>query len=309
MQRTSGKYSNSPFVRYYQNNAVLQLIVALSSAFVLFHFTITIMRIMRYPEQEILDSVVAYTTLPALAALKWKVWTVLTYGLFHMKQGVLSPEPAFWAMFSNMLWLYAFGSVVQMLIGHRHIMPMFFYCVVMGGIVYLLVQYVPGLAVPAGRYIGGAQAGITGMAAASLTIAPRYRFYLTPHFSIPLYVVGIIFGVLMFLYSGMQVVPLLLIAGGGLSGVLYVLLLRRGYNLAELWYSLFRRVGNTVTPREEAYKKHHYRRDEVENAARRQKIQAAQRVDDILDKINRKGYNSLTQEEKDILLRASKESD
>jgi hypothetical protein len=32
-----------------------------------------------------------------------------------------------------------------------------------------------------------------------------------------------------------------------------------------------------------------------------------QRIDDILDKINQKGYNSLTQEEKDILSRASKD--
>jgi len=31
-------------------------------------------------------------------------------------------------------------------------------------------------------------------------------------------------------------------------------------------------------------------------------------VDEILDKINQKGYNSLTAEEKDILLRASKDN-
>jgi hypothetical protein len=207
-----------------------------------------------------------------------------------------------------MMWLYCFGSVVQMLIGHKHVIPMFFYSVVVGGILYMAAQFIPAWEVPAGFYVGGAQAGVTGLAVASVTIAPKYRFYLTPHFSMPIWVVVSIFGALMLLYSGFAGASLSLILGGGIMGFLYITLLRKGHDLSSWIYGLFHKVDNSVTPKEDAYKKHNYRRNEVLNSGLSPKSNEEQRVDDILDKINRKGYNSLTKEEKEILLRASKEN-
>lgn len=309
MQRTSNKYSPSPFSRYYENNATLQLIMGLGAAFVIFHFVIAVMRVMHFSEAEILNTVVAYTTLPSLSEFNWRVWEVFTYGLFHMKQTAFV-EIGFWSMFSNMIWLYCFGSVVQVMIGYRHVIPMFFYCVIAGGIFYLAAQVVPAWSVPANVYIGGAQAGVVGLAVASVSIAPKYRFYLAPHFSIPIIVVVAIFGVLMMLNVGFRPAPLMLIAGGGLVGFIYITFLRKGYNPGEWIYGIFKKVGSSVTPKEDAYRKYNQRRNEVLNSGRHSsRTIDEQRVDDILDKINRKGYNSLTKEEKEILLRASKENE
>jgi membrane associated rhomboid family serine protease len=308
MQRSFNKYSASPFTRHLRNNAVLQLIMALGAAFVIFHFVINVMRVMQYKESEILQSVVSYSTLPALADLKMKLWTVFSYSLFHFTMQTGIAQMGFWALFSNMLWLYCFGSVVQMLIGHKHVIPMFFYCCIMGGVFYLLAQLIPDLAVSPGYYIGGAQAGITGMAVAAVTIAPKYRFYLTPHFSLPMLLVAGIFGVLILLYTGFRGASLSLVIAGGLTGFLYIRLLRSGINLSEWIYGLSGKVERTVTPREDAYKKHGYRRKEVLSGSGSKQSVGQQRVDEILDKINRKGYNSLSKEEKDILLRYSKEN-
>jgi membrane associated rhomboid family serine protease len=309
MQRTSNKYSASPFARYYKDNAVLQLIMALGTAFVTFHFTIAIMRIMHFPERQILDTVVDYTTLPALSGLKYKIWTVFSYSLFHIKQVGINTELGFWSMFSNMIWLYCFGSLVQMMVGHRHVIPMFFYSTMMGGVFYLLAQYVPAWAAHPDFHIGGAQAGIVGLAAAAVTIAPNYRFYLAPHFSLPMLLVVSIFGVLMMLYVGFMPAHLVLLTGGGLMGFLYITLLRRGVNMSEWIYRLFSRVERSVTPKEDAYMKHNYRRNEVLNATHKKKAALEQRVDEILDKINNKGYDSLTKEEKEILLQAGKDNE
>lgn len=308
MQRTSNKYSASPFARYYKDNAALQLVIALGTAFVFFHFAIAIMRIMHFPEKEILDSVVDYTTLPGLPHFPSRIWTVLTYSLFHIKQVGFNTEIGFWAMFSNMIWLYCFGSVVQMMIGHRHVIPMFFYCAIIGGLFYMGAQMVPAWEMSKEYHIGGAEAGIVGLAIAALTIAPNYRFYLADHFSIPILVIIAIFGVLMMMYVGFQPAHLVMIAGGGLMGFLYIRLLRKGVDMSSWMYRIFSRVGNTVTPKEDAYLKHQHRRSDALNAQRKHAVHQ-QRIDEILDKINSKGYDSLTKEEKEILLKAGKDNE
>lgn len=308
MQRTSNKYTASPFARYYKDNAALQLIMGLGTAFVFFHFTIAIMRIMHFPEKDILGSVVDHTTLPTLSHFGSRVWTVLTYSLFHMEQVGINTEIGFWAMFSNMVWLYCFGSVVQMMVGHRHVIPMFFYCAIVGGIFYLAAQAVPAWAMPHDLHIGGPEAGIAGLAVACISIAPNYRFYLAEHFSIPIMVVIAMFGVLMMLYVGFVPARLVMIAGGGLMGFLYVKLLRGGVNMSNWIYGIFSRIDRSVAPKDDAYLKHQRRRSDALNAHRQQAVQQ-QRVDEILDKINSKGYNSLTKEEKEILQRAGKDND
>ena len=69
------------------------------------------------------------------------------------------------------------------------------------------------------------------------------------------------------------------------------------------------RVNDSVTPKEDAYRRHGHRRSDVLKSGQQHKHDSGQhKVDEILDKINRKGYNSLSQEEKDILMRASKEN-
>src|SRR5690606_17137861 len=112
-----------------------------------------------------------------------KFWNIFTYGWTHS---------GCWELFSNMIWLYAFGSIVQMLVGYRQVIPLFIYCLIAGGIFYYLGQMVPG---PVVRHpwIFGAQAAVTGMAVAALALAPAYRMHFTPTFSIPLVVVAIIF--------------------------------------------------------------------------------------------------------------------
>lgn len=309
MQRTHNKFSASPFTRHFHNNAVLQLIMALGAAFVIFHFTINIMRVMQFAPKEIMDTVVSYSVLPPLADFKYKIWSVFSYGLFHMRMINGYPQMGFWAMFSNMLWLYCFGSLVQMLIGHRHVVPMFFYAVILGGIGYMTAQLVPNWEVPRGFYVGGAQAGITGLAVAAYTVAPKYKFYLSDYFSLPMWLVAGAFAVLILLYTGFAPASLAMVTGGGLMGFLYITLLRRGYNPGDWLYRFFGKVNDSVTPKEDAYRKHAHRRSDVLNSAYQKQTANEQRVDEILDKINKKGYNSLSNEEKEILLRASKENE
>ncbi len=89
-----------------------------------------------------------------------------------------------------------------------------------------------------------------GMAAAAVTITPKYRFYLTETFSIPLITVAGIFTVLMFIGSGLYLPVIFMLAGGGFMGFGYVKLLQAGYRPGDWIYTLSRKIESTVTPGE-----------------------------------------------------------
>ena len=76
-----------------------------------------------------------------------------------------------------MLWLYCFGSVVQMLVGPRQVIPLYAYCLVAGGALYLLAQFLPGAwgKIPAVIGLVGPRAGLMGMTVAAVTLTPKYR--------------------------------------------------------------------------------------------------------------------------------------
>lgn len=296
--KTIYRRSSSYNIPGYNKNAVLQLIVACGIAFVAYHLTDIVMRLAEAQPGLFQTRFEANLGLPALGTFNYKVWTLLTYGWIHN---------GFWELFSNMIWLYCFGSIVQMLIGYKQIIPMFIYAVITGGIFYLLSQFIPGTGIHT-SYLFGAQAGVLSMAVAALALAPSYRMYFTPTFSIPLVVVAIVFFALMVMSSNLEVSRLALLAGGAATGYVYIRLEQNGYRPGEWMYDMFERLDRMATPDERTAMKKNKKRNSVLNKIYEPKHGITQkRIDDILEKIHQHGYQSLTKEEKDILLKASKE--
>ncbi|MEI8279848.1 MAG: rhomboid family intramembrane serine protease [Bacteroidota bacterium] len=301
--RTESRRSVSSFIPGYHSNAVLQLIAASGVGFILFNFIRVLMLVFGNDAAQALNITVPYIALPQLHFFAQKWWTLFTYGWSHM---------GFWEWLSNMFWLYCFGTVVQSLIGHKQIIPIFIYSLLLGGIFYLIGQFIPGDIFQAHTYLLGAQAGVMGLAIASLTLAPKYRYYIGPNFSVPIIAVVTIYAILnLIVYIPAQVPMLFLALGGGLSGFLYIKLLRSGYRVGEWAYDLFARMERTVTPDEhKLWQKNSKKRNDVLNKVYTPKKGISQqRIDTILDKINQQGYESLTIDEKDALLQASREND
>lgn len=283
----------------YSQNAVLQLIVAAGICFISYHLTNVLMRLGDARPGLFEINFASNLGLQSLGQMSYKVWTVLTYGWIHS---------GFWDLFSNMIWLYCFGGIVQMLIGYKQVIPMFVYSMIAGGIFYLLGQFIPGIEARA-VYLFGAHAAITGIAVAALTLAPSYRMYITPTFSIPLPVVACIFFALMVMNSNLEASRLLLLAGGAAAGFGYVRLTQNGYQPGAWMYDIFDNLERKFSPDERAIaNKYNKKRSQVLNKMYEPKQGITQmRIDNILDKINQHGYDSLTKEEKEILMKASKE--
>ncbi len=285
-----------PYIPGYDNNAVLKLIFFISGAYMLLAITWAIMMMVNINADAFNTYVQPNVALPHLAAFRERWWTLLTYGFFHFPN-------SFMELLSNMLWLYCFGSVMQMLVGKKEIAPLFVYSVLVGGASYLLVQLLPGEFRNTPALIMGPRAGMAALCVAAVTLSPGYRFYLSETFSIPIAVVAGIFGVLAIIGSGYYLPVIAMLLGGGLTGFAYVKLLKAGYRPGQWIYSLGGTFERMVTPNEAEIA----RRKSERYRAQQEAQNPQKRIDDLLDKINQKGYNSLTAEEKEFLKKVGKE--
>jgi membrane associated rhomboid family serine protease len=297
---TGRRKSVLSYIPGYTNNAVLQVIIFSAITYTLLAFSWAIIKLVFDGDSSLYDlHFIPNLALPTLALYKAHWWTILTYGWFQ--------NIGFMELISNMLWFYCFGSVVQSLVGHRQVIPLYVYSLLAGGVFYLLAQTLPGNFGYCPPYILGPRAALMGMAVAAITLTPRYRFYLTETFSIPILVVAGIFAFLMVLSSGYYMPVVLMLAGGGLMGVGYIKLLKAGYRPGAWMYVFADKMEGMVTPNEHVLRNKKSNHNIFHNPYGQQKELLQDRVDDILDKINQKGYNSLTSEEKDILTRVGRE--
>jgi len=296
------KKSILPYIPGYDENTVLKLVFFISGAYIMLAITWAIVMLVYSSSYNFDIYFLPYIALPHTVNISRHLWTLITYGIFHFPN-------SFMELLSNMLWLYCFGSVLQMLVGKKQIVPIYFYSIILGGVFYLLAQLLPGEFGKCPPFIMGPRAGIMGLCAAAVTISPKYRFYLTETFSIPIMVVAGIFSVLMILGSGYYLPVVFMLGGGALMGFGYIRLLQAGYRPGQWLYSIGSWVENLVTPNEQALRsKNNGRRSAFIGQNRQQNVQdPAKRVDDLLDKINLKGYNSLSQEERDFLSKAGKD--
>ena len=301
---TGRKRSALSYIPGYANNAVLQLIIFSAVAYVILSLLWALMMLVYQSDANFNQSFIPNLALPAIAVFKGHWWTIFTYGWLQYPHG-------FWEMLSNMVWLYCFGSVVQMLVGPKQVIPLYAYSLLIGGILYLLAQLLPGELGKPPHTIGlfGPRAGLIAMAAAAVTLTPKYRFYLTETFSIPLIVLAGIFGSLMLIGSGFFLPVIIMLLGGGLTGYGYIRLLQAGYRPGQWMYQVTEAIAGIVTPNENAsWKNNNRKRNEALKKTYEPKTGISQkRIDEILDKILQKGYNSLTPEEKDTLMKAGKE--
>lgn len=229
-------------------------------------------------------------------------WTIITHMFVHDNV---------WAVFANMLWLWSFGYIMQDLAGNNKIIPLFMYGGWAGAIAFLLAyNLIPSLQPQVPYAVAmGASAGVMSVAIATTMMSPGYRLFPMIRGGIPLWVLTA-FYVLSKIFTISNTGALLMHIAGALTGILFIYSLRRGHDLGAWMNNFFDWIGNLFNPNRP--KKGKSIKDELfykSSSAPYKKTSniTQQRVDEILDKINQKGYNFLTEEEKELLKRASKE--
>lgn len=235
-------------------------------------------------------------------------WTPFTSMILHEGLGHI-----FW----NMLFLWWFGRIVGDLIGDRRVLPIYLLCGLGGALLYFIsMNFVLGSEFE--RHMLGASGAITGIMLTAGFLAPDYRVNLLFIGEVALkYVVGFMLVLdLVFIANNENTGGHFCHLGGAITGWLYVTRLRDGRDWADPvnrwidWISALFTGRKTSRSRAKVA----WRNPEKmsRSAARPTPNHAVSdsdeqaRIDAILDKIKQHGYEKLTDEEKEVLFKASK---
>jgi membrane associated rhomboid family serine protease len=235
-----------------------------------------------------------------------KPWTILTSLFIHENNDV-------WKVFSNMFWLWSFGYILQDLTGGKKVIPVFIYGALGGSLAFILAyNFIPSLqSLRPYVMLGGAPCGVMAVAVVTTFISPGYRLFPMIGGGIPLWAITALYLLTSFAtISISDTGTMITLAAAGFTGMLFYFSLRRGYDWSEWMNLFFEWVNNLFNPdkpkKGKQLKTELFYRTSSAPYHKTPKL-TQEKVDAVLDKISQQGYESLTDEEKEILNRASKE--
>ncbi len=239
--------------------------------------------------------------------LLYRPWTVFTYMFVHLD---------FFHVFFNMLMLWFSGRLFMDLLGGKRLVGNYILGGLAGWLFYALAyNYVPGMRGSGdGSDILGASASVMSVFIGIAAYRPDMLVSLLIFGEVRLKWIALIYLVLdlVSIRQGNNSGGHLAHVGGALYGYLAAMQLKKGSDWSAAFIDRSERIGSLFTRRKgprlrvEKMDRRKVRvlQDTDFNATKRAK---EERVNAILDKISRSGYDSLSKEEKDFLFRASHE--
>jgi membrane associated rhomboid family serine protease len=243
-----------------------------------------------------------------------KPWSVVTHMFLH--------KDLFHILF-NMLILYWFGLIFREYIGESRILPVYVMGSIFGVSIYMILYNVLPVFANSISMAWGASVGVMAVVVAIATIVPNYSMNLLFFGPVQIKWIAAVMIALDMLTipdgnSGGHIAHL----GGALFGFIYATQYRSGNDLSRPFYTAWDAVRNffdfSSKPKKKRVRKSRvrmaFRNEENARSGRRPAVSNAddsgdkqEKIDEILDKISRSGYESLTKEEKAFLFKVSKE--
>lgn len=274
-----------------QGNTLMILILINVTVFIILNLSWFIQRVSSF---HINDFMVNYVfTMNS----KWEIafsrpWTIITAYFSHEDLGHI-----FW----NMIGLYYFGRIIDEMLGHKRVLSIY----LIGGLVaqlsvlllyntipYFADKHAPGL---------GASGAVYAMSVAAATLVPNYQFNLIFLGPVRIKYIVLVYVFISFIgTAGANAGGNIAHMGGAVYGFIFIRLLQNGTDmgrplvrLSEWFRALFKKRSRM---------KISYRNS---GSTPGNTIPDQKEIDEILDKISRSGYESLTKEEKQKLFKAS----
>lgn len=234
-------------------------------------------------------------------------WSIVTYMFSESSTEIIR-------IAVNMLWLWGFGRMLQQAYGNDKLIPIYLYGGVTGGLFFMAANsFLPAAPVSSPSLLG-ANTGVLAIAMATTTLMPNFRFFTQIRNGIPLWVLmGIFILIDLAGIAGQGMAYSLAHLGALIAGFLFIILMRKGYDGSVWMNKLYRSFVNMFSPSNTPSKEKIREKVFYETGGRKPFTKTAhitqQRIDEILDKINQKGYHFLTDEEKEILNKAAENED
>lgn len=230
-------------------------------------------------------------------------WSIVTYSFFHGD---------FWHILNNMLVLHFSGKILLNLFGTKKFINVYFLGVIFGGLFFLLSYNVFPVLMEVNSVLIGASAGVTAILIFVCAYIPNREVRLFV-FNIKLWYIGAFWVLLNLIQipNGQNVGGLIAHLGGALLGYLYARQLTKGKDIGAGFESLLNSIANMFRGKEKkaplrtVYRK---KKTATKDKIVYEKENRQRKIDSILDKISKSGYESLSKDEKDFLFKAGKEN-
>jgi len=233
----------------------------------------------------------------SLKTLLVRPWTLITYMFTHKD---------IWHILFNMLWLYWFGKIFLDYLDQRKLVAIYFLGGVSGAIVYVLsFNIFPAFTGMVHDSVAiGASASVMAIVISTAAYIPDYsiNLFLLGRIRIK-YIALAIFILTSFMDFSVNSGGKLAHMGGALFGLLYILNLRKGKDIAKGFNRIIDFLATLFKPRKKM--KVSYKRPVTDYEYNKIKSDRQLKINQILDKISKGGYDSLTKEEKEFLFSES----
>ncbi len=289
-----------------ENSNALTWLIILNTVFFAF---IAMMKLVYFfadfTEPQYLQQVVNTFALPSsFGEFLSQPWSLFTF---------MVSEYSVWSLIVSLLWLWAFGIILQSQSGNKALIPVYLYGGLVGGIVFLIAHNViPGIVNNTGNaaYLLGAGSSVMAVAIATTTIAPQYRLFPMLHGGIPLWIITLVYVAINLGISGNSGATLIASLAAAAVGYLFMKQWSRGNDYGAWLYRMVDKIDGLFNPDKKLAAKrneevHFYRATTKPFEKKTTNVQ--QKLDDILDKIHQKGYQRLSEEEKEFLKKVSQE--
>ncbi|WP_298221720.1 rhomboid family intramembrane serine protease [Flavobacterium sp.] len=231
----------------------------------------------------------------------YKPWTFLTYFFFHA---------GFFHLLFNMIVLNFAGRIFLTFFTQKQLLGLYLLSGIFAGLAFTLIYNL--LSPGSSSAIVGASGAIMAILVATATYSPfmNLRLLLIGNVKLWQFTFVILLLDLIQIFTentGGHIAHL----AGAFFGFLYIKLLQNGTDLSKIVSFVLDGVSNVTAPKKATPFKKVHRNYNSKPTGKVSKIvtkdKTQQQIDEILDKISKSGYDSLTKEEKEFLFKAGKQ--
>jgi len=295
----SPQHSAFDFKKFFKSSSVLNRLIIINVAVWLIISFFRVFAMLFNVQDEVFTGYIAeYLALPAsFEVLIFRPWTLFTYMFLHID--------IFHILF-NMLWLYWFGKIFLGYLSSKQLLSTYLIGGIAGGLLYILAYIIFPVftgALPVAKALG-ASASVMAVVTAISFIQPNYFIQLLflgrikiLYLAIALFVID--FFMIRSSNSGGHIAHI----GGALWGFTFAYYFRKGNDIGKLFRMDFKRFSKHFMKEKKSSFKNVYSSERPMSDEEYNKARSVdeKKIDEILDKISKSGYESLTKGEKDML--------
>ncbi|WP_299214516.1 rhomboid family intramembrane serine protease [uncultured Aquimarina sp.] len=295
---------NSLRLKYQTASAIEKLIAINLLAFVFFGLLSGITSLMQWNFTFVVDWLVFFKDLDEYW---YKPWTIITYAFLHADLRHI---------FFNMLVLYFSGRYFIDYFNGKRAWTVYLLGGISGALLFMISYNLFPALIELGKsqnaYLIGASASVMAILIAVATRVPNLGVRLMFIGSVKFWHIAAFFVVLDLIQinpntAGTHLAHL----GGALFGYLYASQLKKGKDIGSWFEKLMDSVASLFKPRKKSPLKTVHKAKKPKNTTKNTTSSTTKnpnqaKIDAILDKISKSGYDSLTKQEKDFLFKAGK---